>query len=76
MSYHLFCVTICFELFLKLYCLVHIDINNIYHHLLVTLGTGYRLSYPGYDYLALKALASRDVVYSVGNQIGVGKESG
>ncbi|XP_002164445.1 serine/threonine-protein kinase RIO2 isoform X1 [Hydra vulgaris] len=38
-------------------------------------GTGYRLSYPGYDYLALKALATRDVVYSVGNQIGVGKES-
>ncbi len=37
---------------------------------------GYRLTYPGYDYLALKALASRDVVASVGNQIGVGKESG
>ena len=43
---------------------------------LASIGTGYRLSYPGYDYLALKALASRDVVYSVGNQIGVGKESG
>jgi len=38
-------------------------------------GSGYRLSYPGYDYLALKALSARDVVYSVGNQIGVGKES-
>ena len=38
-------------------------------------GTGYRLSYGGYDYLALKALVARDVVYSVGNQIGVGKES-
>ena len=37
---------------------------------------GYRLNYSGYDYLALKALASRDIVYSVGNQIGVGKESG
>ena len=37
---------------------------------------GYRLTYPGYDYLALKTLASRDVVTSVGNQIGVGKESG
>ncbi|EDO34624.1 predicted protein [Nematostella vectensis] len=36
---------------------------------------GYRLTYTGYDYLALKALASRDIVYSVGNQIGVGKES-
>jgi len=38
-------------------------------------GTGYRLNYSGYDYLALKALAARDIVYSVGNQIGVGKES-
>ncbi|XP_038079351.1 serine/threonine-protein kinase rio2-like [Patiria miniata] len=36
---------------------------------------GYRLTYPGYDYLALKALAARDVLTSVGNQIGVGKES-
>lgn len=36
---------------------------------------GYRLTFSGYDYLALKALASRGVVYSVGNQIGVGKES-
>uniref|UniRef100_A0A0M3J7X5 non-specific serine/threonine protein kinase n=1 Tax=Anisakis simplex TaxID=6269 RepID=A0A0M3J7X5_ANISI len=29
----------------------------------------------GYDFLALKALCSRGVVGSVGNQIGVGKES-
>lgn len=36
---------------------------------------GYRLTNAGYDYLALKALAMRDVVHSVGNQIGVGKES-
>ncbi|XP_018415723.1 PREDICTED: serine/threonine-protein kinase RIO2 isoform X2 [Nanorana parkeri] len=36
---------------------------------------GYRLIYGGYDYLALKALSSRDVVTSVGNQMGVGKES-
>ncbi|KAG8456353.1 hypothetical protein GDO86_002218 [Hymenochirus boettgeri] len=36
---------------------------------------GYRLIYGGYDYLALKTLASRDVVTSVGNQMGVGKES-
>ncbi|XP_077988855.1 serine/threonine-protein kinase RIO2-like isoform X2 [Glandiceps talaboti] len=36
---------------------------------------GYRLSYPGYDYLALKTLAARDVILSVGNQIGTGKES-
>ena len=37
---------------------------------------GYRLTYLGYDYLALKAFASRNLLYSVGNQIGVGKESG
>ena len=37
---------------------------------------GYRLTYGGYDYLALKTLSKRGSVYSVGNQIGVGKESG
>jgi len=37
---------------------------------------GYKLTYGGYDYLALKALAARDVIHSVGNQIGMGKESG
>ncbi|XP_067667279.1 serine/threonine-protein kinase RIO2-like [Haliotis asinina] len=36
---------------------------------------GYRLTNSGYDYLALKALASRNIVFSLGNQIGVGKES-
>ncbi|KAI0307807.1 RIO1-domain-containing protein [Multifurca ochricompacta] len=36
---------------------------------------GYRLTYGGYDYLALRALSKRDSMYSVGNQIGVGKES-
>ena len=37
---------------------------------------GYRLTNLGYDYLALKVLTARDVITSVGNQIGVGKESG
>ena len=37
---------------------------------------GYRLTYGGYDYLAMRALSQRDSMYSVGNQIGVGKESG
>ncbi|OMJ18196.1 Serine/threonine-protein kinase RIO2 [Smittium culicis] len=37
---------------------------------------GYKLTYGGYDYLALKTLCKRESVYSVGNQIGVGKESG
>ncbi|KAM9857904.1 serine/threonine-protein kinase RIO2 [Aulostomus maculatus] len=36
---------------------------------------GYKLNYGGYDYLALKTLSSRDVIISVGNQMGVGKES-
>ncbi|XP_063820131.1 serine/threonine-protein kinase RIO2 [Pseudophryne corroboree] len=36
---------------------------------------GYRLIYGGYDYLALRTLSSRDAVTSVGNQMGVGKES-
>ncbi|KAI8921105.1 RIO1 family-domain-containing protein [Powellomyces hirtus] len=36
---------------------------------------GYRLTYGGYDYLALRTLSKRGAIYSVGNQIGVGKES-
>ncbi|KAI1874756.1 uncharacterized protein JN550_002185 [Neoarthrinium moseri] len=36
---------------------------------------GYRLTYGGMDYLALHTYAAQDAVYSVGNRIGVGKES-
>ncbi|KAF2703608.1 RIO1-domain-containing protein [Pleomassaria siparia CBS 279.74] len=36
---------------------------------------GYRLTYGGLDYLALHAHTKSGVMYSVGNQIGVGKES-
>lgn len=36
---------------------------------------GYRLTYGGLDYLALHAHQKAQHVYSVGNQIGVGKES-
>lgn len=36
---------------------------------------GYRLTYGGLDYLALHTHAQRKDVYSVGNRIGVGKES-
>ncbi|CAG8125361.1 unnamed protein product [Penicillium salamii] len=36
---------------------------------------GYRLAYGGLDYLALNAHQKAKVIYSVGNQIGVGKES-
>jgi RIO-like serine/threonine protein kinase len=36
---------------------------------------GYRLTYGGYDYLAMRAMTKRDTIAAVGNQIGVGKES-
>ncbi|CAL9115913.1 unnamed protein product [Musa acuminata var. zebrina] len=36
---------------------------------------GFRLTYLGYDFLAIKALVNRGVVAAVGRQIGVGKES-
>ena len=36
---------------------------------------GYRLTYLGYDFLAIKAFVNRGVISSVGRQIGVGKES-
>ncbi|KAL0635644.1 Serine/threonine-protein kinase rio2 [Maublancomyces gigas] len=36
---------------------------------------GYRLTYGGLDYLALHSFSKKKSVYSVGNQIGVGKES-
>ncbi|GIX98146.1 hypothetical protein CEXT_190461, partial [Caerostris extrusa] len=59
---------------------VHKRLMNLAKHRLVAYERGrrfdgYRLTNPGYDYLALKALSSRDVIASVGNQIGTGKES-
>ncbi|OAX85566.1 Atypical/RIO/RIO2 protein kinase [Emergomyces africanus] len=36
---------------------------------------GYRLTYGGLDYLALNSHQKQKSIYSVGNQIGVGKES-
>jgi RIO kinase 2 len=36
---------------------------------------GYRLTYGGYDFLALRTLLQRGVISGVGRQIGVGKES-
>ncbi|KAI5855877.1 RIO1 family-domain-containing protein, partial [Tricharina praecox] len=36
---------------------------------------GYRLTYGGLDYLALHTFMKRKSAYSVGNQIGIGKES-
>jgi RIO-like serine/threonine protein kinase len=37
---------------------------------------GYRLTFAGYDFLSLKALANKGIVASIGTQIGIGKESG
>lgn len=36
---------------------------------------GYRLTYNGFDYVAIKTMLNRDTVYSIGNTIGIGKES-
>ena len=36
---------------------------------------GYKLTYGGYDYLALRAMLQRGSITGVGSQIGVGKES-
>lgn len=36
---------------------------------------GWRLTYHGYDFLALRALAARGVITAVGRRLGVGKES-
>eukprot|EP00042_Codosiga_hollandica_P024539 m.104175 g.104175 ORF g.104175 m.104175 type:complete len:515 (+) comp51586_c0_seq4:95-1639(+) len=38
-------------------------------------GQGYRLTNSGFDYLALRTFVQRNVISSVGNMIGVGKES-
>ena len=51
-------------------------VTNLMLCVIIIAGCGYRLTFLGYDYLALKALTNRDVLYSIGNQIGVGKESG
>ncbi|XP_012937102.1 serine/threonine-protein kinase RIO2 isoform X2 [Aplysia californica] len=59
----------------------HKKLRELHRHRLVAYEqgnkrySGYRLTNAGYDYLALKVLVERDVVSSVGNQIGVGKES-
>ena len=36
---------------------------------------GFRLTYNGFDYLALKSMLNKNTLYSVGSIIGVGKES-
>jgi RIO-like serine/threonine protein kinase len=44
--------------------------------ILILQDDGYRLTYGGYDYLALKTMSNRGSLTAIGNQIGVGKESG
>ena len=36
---------------------------------------GYRLTYSGYDYLALRTFVKRGTIVGIGRQVGVGKES-
>lgn len=40
------------------------------------LDDGFRLTYLGYDFLAIKTMVNRGVFTAVGRQLGVGKESG
>jgi len=40
------------------------------------LDDGFRLTYLGYDFLAIKTMVNKGVFVAVGRQIGVGKESG
>lgn len=49
--------------------------NNLIARLRNASYDGYRLTYGGLDYLALHAHLKSSAIYSVGNQIGVGKES-
>ena len=58
---------------------VHRILSTLLRHKLIAHANqqynGYRLSYLGFDILALRALLARNVIASVGRQIGVGKES-
>lgn len=54
-----------------------LNITNLSHYpSCVCLDDGFRLTYLGYDFLAIKTLVNRGVFVAVGRQIGVGKESG
>lgn len=44
-------------------------------HTYLCIDDSFKLTSSGYDYLALRALTSRGSIASIGNQIGVGKES-
>eukprot|EP00474_Spongospora_subterranea_P009875 CRZ10333.1 hypothetical protein [Spongospora subterranea] len=54
-------------------------LGNVHKHKLVFHSRqkcdGYRLTYLGYDYLALRTFVSRGVITGIGRKIGVGKEA-
>jgi RIO-like serine/threonine protein kinase len=54
---------------------VHVN-GNLMWKLNLLLDDGYRLTYLGYDFLAIKTMVNKGVFVAVGRQIGVGKESG
>jgi RIO kinase 2 len=56
-------------------CLSTLAKHNLVGRVINTKYDGYRLAYGGFDFLALKTFSRRGSVCSVGNQIGVGKES-
>ncbi|KAI3910077.1 hypothetical protein MKW92_005617, partial [Papaver armeniacum] len=72
------------ELIGRIACLKHGGtykvLKNLLKHKLVHHDSskydGFRLTYLGYDFLAIKTLVNRGVFTSIGRQIGVGKESG
>ncbi|KAF2432636.1 RIO1-domain-containing protein [Tothia fuscella] len=49
--------------------------NNLISRIQNASYDGYRLTYGGLDYLSLHAHLQSSAIYSIGNQIGVGKES-
>ncbi|MCL7048440.1 hypothetical protein MKW94_002966 [Papaver nudicaule] len=71
------------ELIGRIACLKHGGtykvLKNLLKHKLVHHDSskydGFRLTYLGYDFLAIKTLVNRGVFASIGRQIGVGKES-
>ncbi|ELP94751.1 serine/threonine protein kinase RIO2, putative [Entamoeba invadens IP1] len=55
-------------------CMKDLHKNSLVWHT-ITPYNGYRLTYLGYDYLALRALSQRDIITAIGQKIGVGKEA-
>jgi len=56
-------------------CISNLAKNNLIAKVKNAKYDGYRLTYGGLDYLALNTHQKQGSIYSVGNQVGVGKES-